>query len=130
MDHGNSGGRQSQRMSVVRHELFTDIEQHLSRLLQDLGFEIDVADQASTSVADFLCEHWGGQYVVIPRDFKFKVACRDLEMYRSHRGDFSATARKWGMTERGARKVIERVTRRLIEQNQGRLLFDDEQESK
>lgn len=118
--------QQNSRMSLVRHELFNDMAEHITALLQDLGIPADVADQASTSVADFLAEHWGGQYVVIPKDYKFKVALRDLEMYRSHKGDFSATARRWHMTERGARKVIERVTRRLIAANQGQLFNDEE----
>lgn len=114
------------RMSLVRHELFNDMAEHVTSLLQELGIPPDIADQASTAMADFLAAHWGGQVVVIPKDYKFKVAMRDLEMYRSHRGDFSATARRWGMTESGARKVIERVTRRLIAANQGQLFSDGE----
>ncbi|MGB3067050.1 MAG: Mor transcription activator family protein [Ottowia sp.] len=116
--------RPNSRMSLVRHELFSDIVTHVEALLKDLGLPLEVADQAAVSVADFLADHWGGQYVVIPKDYQFKIAQRDLEMYRSHKGDFSATARQWGMTERGARKVIERVTKRLIAENQGRL-FDE-----
>lgn len=121
MDKPNS------RMSVRRHELFTDIDQHIAGLLRDLGVDGDIADQASTAVADFLAEHWGGQYVVIPKDYRFKVAMRDLEIYRSHQGDFSATARRWGLTERGTRKVIDRVTKRLVHERQRRLFDDDGQ---
>ncbi|MGX9692957.1 Mor transcription activator family protein [Achromobacter anxifer] len=113
--------RPHSRMSMVRHELFSDIETHATSLLKDLGLASDVAEQMAVSVADFLADHWGGQTIVIPKDYQFKIAQRDLEMYRSHRGDFSATARQWGMTERGARKVIDRVLKRLISQNQGRL---------
>ncbi|CAM4198708.1 Mor transcription activator family protein [Bordetella pseudohinzii] len=116
--------RPNSRMSLVRHELFSDLVTHVETLLRDLGLPPEIADQAAAAVADFLADHWGGQYVLIPKDFQFKLATRDLEMYRSHRGDFSVTARKWGMTERGTRKVIERVMKRLVAQNQGRL-FDD-----
>lgn len=116
----------STRMEAVRHELFTDIIAQATQLFVDMGFPPEVADQAGVGIADFLATHWGGQYVVIPMDYQFKVATRDLEMYRAHRGDFAATARQFGMTERGARKVLDRVTKRLVRKNQGVLFSLDE----
>lgn len=111
------------RMAARRHELFSDIDEHISALLRDLGLPDDLADQAGAAVGDFLAEHWGGQSIVIPKDHRYKVAMRDLEIYRSHRGDFSMTARRWGLTERGARKVIERVGKRIVAERQ-RNLFE------
>lgn len=116
-------GKPSTRMEAVRHELFTDILTHASVLFAEMGFAPDVAEQAGIGIVDFLASHWGGQYVIIPMDYQFKVAKRDLDMYRAHKGDFSATARQFGMTERGARKALDRVTKRLVRANQGKL-FD------
>lgn len=118
------------RMAMRRQELFDDIDKHISQLLRDMGIVSDIADQASTAVADFLAQHWEGQNMTIPKDFRYKVAMRDLEIYRSHyrshKGDFFLTARQWGMSDRGVRKVIGRVTRRIMAQTQGRL-FDEVQ---
>ncbi|MAL01365.1 MAG: Mor transcription activator-like protein [Alcaligenaceae bacterium] len=118
----------SPRMEAVRHELFTDILAQTKQVLIEMGVEDETADQAGIAIVDFLATHWGGQYVVIPMDYQFKVATRDIAMYRAHRGDFSATARQFGMTERGARKALERVTKRLLRKNQGVLFGLDENE--
>lgn len=112
------------RMEATRHELFNDIIDHATQVFVDMGVSEDIADQAAISIADFLANNWGGQYVTIPKDYQFKVAKRDLEMFRFHKGDFGATARQFGMTDRGARKAIERVTKRLIAKNQCRLFED------
>lgn len=113
------------RMEVVRHEMFTDLIQHVKSLMvDDYAMDPEAGEQVGTSIVEFLSGHWAGVTMVIPKDYQFQVAKRDLEIYQSHKGDFTDTARTWGMTERGVRKVIERVTKRIIQQRQGRL-FDD-----
>lgn len=113
------------KMENLRHELFSDLIANIQDLMvSDYGMSEDAGEQVGVSVVEFLSTHWAGIVLTIPRDYRFHLAKRDLEIYRAHKGDFSATARQFDMTERGARKVIERVTKRLIQENQGRL-FDE-----
>ncbi len=115
----------SPKMEAIRHELFTDLIDHVNALLKELGIPADVSEQAGVSVADFLAQHWSGQVVSIPQDYRFTVANRDLEMLRWHKGDFFETARHFGMSDRGARKALERVTRAYTKLSQGTLFDDD-----
>lgn len=117
----NTNANASQ-MEIKRHEFFEDLIAHLNILFsEELGFDKDVAEQAGISVVHFMINHWAGQYFVIPMDYKYKVAKRDLEIYEFHRGDFSATARHFGLTDRGARKALDRVHKRIIDKKQGKL---------
>ena len=110
------------QMELKRHEFFEDIIAHLNILFTDeLGFSQDIAEQAGISVVHFMIAHWAGQNLGIPIDYKYRVAKRDLEIYEFHRGDFSATARQFGLTERGARKALERVYKHIADKNQGKL---------
>ncbi|WP_103035201.1 Mor transcription activator family protein [Castellaniella caeni] len=114
------------KMENLRIELFSDLIDHVQALMvADYGMSEDAGEQVGVSIVEFLSAHWAGIVLTIPRDYKFQLAKRDLEMYYSHKGDFTATALKWGLTERGARKVIERVVKRIIQKNQGRLFDDD-----
>jgi len=108
-------------MEAQRHELFSGIIAHATQILMDLGFPEEIADQAGVAIVDYLIQDWGGQYVTIPMDYKFRIAQRDLELYRAHRGDFVETARRFGMSHRGARKAYERVLRRIQDRDQGKL---------
>lgn len=111
----------SDRMEHQRHEFFEDIIAHSRVVLIDLGFPEDVADQAGVSIVELICTNWAGQVFTIPMDYKYKMSIRDMEIYHFHKGDFNLTARKFGMTERGARKVITRVMKRLVDKNQAKL---------
>lgn len=113
----------STRMEMQRAEFFEDILVHSKAVLMDLGISEEISDQAGAHLVQFICDHWGGQYFTIPLDYFYKQAQRDWVIYQFHRGNFSETARKFGMTERGVRKLIDRVRKRLIKKNQGKL-FD------
>lgn len=121
----SKGPFRASRMEVVRHEFFADMIKHVQKLMMDdYSMDAEAGEQVGVSIVEFISTHWAGVQMVIPMDYKFQVAKRDLEIYDSHRGDYTATALKWGMTERGIRKVIERVTKRII-QNRQQSLFDD-----
>lgn len=113
------------RMEVVRLELLADIETHARQILLDHGIGDEVAEQASIAIADFLANHWGGQNISFPKDYHYKLAARDLEIYRRFNGtNYHVLVRETGMTERGLRKLIDRVHRRETHRQQSRL-FDD-----
>jgi Mor family transcriptional regulator len=109
-------------MALARHELFTDLATHGAEILCDHGIDKDVAEQAATAIADRLAQHWGGSNITIPKDYHFALAARDLQIFDEFNGtNYRALARKYNMTERGMRKLIERVKKRETARNQGRL---------
>lgn len=113
--------KKSSRMEHVRHELYADIIDTVASEVEGLGFERPMGEMIGTAVVNCLMDKWPGQYIVFPMDRMYLVSVRDMQIYESHRGDFSETARQWGLSDRGVRKVIDRVTKRLIEQRQNRL---------
>lgn len=115
----------SEKMEAIRHELFTDLIEHITNQLTDFGLSPEACDQAAISVVDFLAQHWGGQIISIPQDYRRLVAKRDLEMLRWHKGNFYDTAKHFGMSDRGVRKALDRVSKAYEQINQGRL-FEDE----
>ena len=115
--------RTASSMEQLRHELLSDLAAHITQVLLDHGVEQDVADQAGIASADFLADHWGGQLISIPMDHKFRVASRDLQIWREFRGNNHAElARRYGMTLRGIYKVIARVKARETERTQPSLI--------
>ncbi|TDK66011.1 Mor transcription activator family protein [Sapientia aquatica] len=111
------------RMEQKRHELLSDLASHGTAILIEHGIDDAVADQVATAIADFLAQHWGGQNITIPKDYHFKLSNRDMVIYQEFaRGvPYDALAIKFDMTERGMRKLIERVTKREISKRQGKL---------
>ena len=114
----------SDRMESRRHELLLDMTAHASGILADHGIPEEVANQAATAIADHMADHWGGQHFSFPKDYLFKLSERDLLIYEQFSGfNYDTLARKFRMTERGMRKLIERVHKRELNRRQNRL-FD------
>jgi Mor family transcriptional regulator len=112
-------------MEVVRLELLSDIEAHATEIIKDHGIAQEIAEQAGVAIADFLADHWGGQNVSFPKDYQYKLASRDLQIYRRFNGsNYHTLVKETGMTERGLRKLLDRVHRREQNRLQPRL-FDD-----
>ncbi len=109
----------STQMEVTRHELLRDIEDNVSALCKNYNLDQDICEQISIHVADFLAEHYGGMVISFPKDFHYKIAQRDLDIYNDFNGNnWLYLIRKYNMTESGIRKVINRVSRRIIKRNQ------------
>jgi Mor family transcriptional regulator len=114
----------SERMEVKRHELLSDMAAHGTTILMDHGIPEDVAQQAALAIADHMAMHWGGQSFTFPKDYLFKMSGRDLLIYKEFTGaNYDTLARKFDMTERGMRKLIDRVHKRELNKRQNRL-FD------
>lgn len=109
------------RMEEKRNELFADVVVAAERLLR----EYDIPEKASTlianSLADHLADHWGGQNLNIPRDYRRKLSARELEAYERFDGEnYDILAKDFGMTERSMRRLIARVRDRLRRNADGR----------
>lgn len=101
-------------MEQLRHELLSDLAAHVTQVLIDHGIDGRVADQAGTAAADHIADHWGGQLINIPKDYRYRIAERDLQMWSEFSGaNHSDLARRYGMTLRGVYKVIRRVRSHL-----------------
>lgn len=108
-------------MESRRNELLEDVHAQAREILEHHGISTDIADQAGCAIADHLAEHWGGQNFTIPKDYRYKMASRDLEIYEVFDGrNHSELARRYNMTVRGIYKVISRV-RAKGDPNQPRL---------
>ncbi|ASU16883.1 Mor transcription activator family protein [Actinobacillus pleuropneumoniae] len=107
------------QMEIARHELLRDIEDNVSALCKNYNLDTEICEQISTGVADFLAEHYAGQVISFPKDFYYKIAQRDLDIYNDFTGNnWFFLVKKYGMTESGIRKVINRVRKRIVKHQQ------------
>lgn len=110
------------RMEYKRHELLADLSAHGTNILLDHGISEDVANQAALALADHLAQNWGGQNICFPKDYLYKLSERDLLIYAEFNGtNYDVLASKYQMTERGMRKLIDRVHRREMGRRQPQL---------
>ena len=111
-------------MSIKRHELLTHIASMATNDAIDFGLSKDAALQLGDCIANTLSELFGGQNITIPRDYIFKLNQRDLQIYDEFKGtNYAELSQKYSMTERGIRKVIDRVHKRVMKHKQP-ALFD------
>lgn len=111
-------------MTIKRHELLTHVSLSVANDAMDYGLPEDVAAQLGDSIANTISELFGGQNFTFPRDYIFKLNQRDLQIYDSFKGNnYAELSQKYNMTERGIRKVIDRVHKRMIKEKQP-TLFD------
>jgi len=124
LPRGKGGIVSESQMEKSRHELLSDVESQATAILRDHGIEPDVAEQASTAIADHLANHWGGQVISFPKEYLFKMAERDIRIYDEFNGSNQPElARRYGMSVRGIYKLISRVRKRELDRRQSRLPF-------
>jgi Mor family transcriptional regulator len=106
-------------MDKLRSELLDDVSAHVIEVLKDHGITESIAEQCGIALADHLAENWGGQLINFPKNFFYKLAQRDLEIYGRFNGrNYSQLAKEEGMTVRGIYKLIARVQKRVIAETQ------------
>ena len=112
------------RMAEKRNELLSDLVAMAESVLQEHGVSSQMATITANSLADRLADHWGGQNISFPKDFKWKLAKLELEIYDRFTGrNYDELAMAYSMTERGIRKLIARVRAKVSATNQAGL-FD------
>ena len=112
------------RMSERRNELLTDMMALAEQLLTEHDVGSAEAVLIASALADRLADHWGGQNITFPKDFRWKLDRLELEIYEFYNGqNLGETALKFNITERGLRKMIARARKKLVNRNQGGL-FD------
>lgn len=105
------------RSSLKRNALLEDVIGVIDTHLQEHEIPPTVAALAAHALADRLSDYWGGQVIVFPRDYLYKLAKLELEIFDQFNGDnYDELARAHGMTVRGVRKLITRVRAKLAKQ--------------
>lgn len=111
-------------MAERRHELFADLIALLERQLQENGVGATEASLISSDLADRLADHWGGQNITFPKEYRRKLSRIEVEIYDAFKGNnLAEVAQRFNISERGLRKLIARVKKRIASGNQGGL-FD------
>lgn len=107
------------RMSERRNELLTDMMALAEQTLTEHGVGSNESVLIASALADRLADHWGGQNITFPKDFKWKLARLELEIYDFYTGEnLGETALKFGITERGLRKLIKRARKKIVSNRQ------------
>lgn len=106
------------QMARKRHELLADLVTHAERLLVAAGVEPDPAAIVANGLADHFAEHWGGQLINFPMDYRWQLDTRYLAIYDRHSAgaSYGELAMAFRLSERHVRTVIATVRRRLAEQ--------------
>jgi Mor family transcriptional regulator len=114
-------------MSDKRHELLSDIADHVAKVVSEHGIAPDVAEQTGAAVADHLSQAWAGSTICIPKDHRFKLTRRDLEILSKFRGNnHHALSVEYGLTENAVYKLLKRIQDRKFARDQGRLNLGDD----
>lgn len=110
--------RRMEQLDVRRNELLQDLVDLARKRLVELGATDVAAELVAHDLADMVAALWGGQSLSFPRDRDWFLTQRDLEFYeRWSRGDrLHELTRDSGMTERGMRIVLERISAKLRRQ--------------
>lgn len=112
------------RMAERRHELYADLMALVTQQLVEYGVGDNEAALIASALADRMADHWGGQNITFPKEYRRKLTRLEAEIYQAHHGDnLSVLAQRYDISERGLRKLIARVTQRIRAGNQGGL-FD------
>jgi len=107
------------RMAERRHELYADLMDLVQRQLAEYDVGANEATLIATDLADRLASHWGGQNITFPKEYRRKLSRLEAEIYQAHYGhNLAELAQRYDISERGLRKMIARVTKRIRSGNQ------------
>lgn len=101
-------------MEIRRHEMLEDVQAHTQQILVDHGIKKELAEQAGCAICDRLADNWGGQVITFPKDHRFRLSKRDIEIYKEFNGrNHNELAKRYRVTTRAIYKIIQRVRDRM-----------------
>ena len=113
-------------MASRRNKFLTDF---MDWARSHLGHHVspEAADLIASDMTDRLADHWGGQLINIPKDYRWKLSQRDAQISREFKGyNLGELAQKYNVHERSMRKILSRIKKRLEKAGDGsRDLFND-----
>lgn len=102
------------RALLKRHELFGELLDVVERQFVELEIPADQAQIVSAFIVDFLGDYWAGQSITFPKDEHYRLTLKELEAWDMYTGDnLDQVARRFKMTPRGMRKLLERIRERI-----------------
>lgn len=109
-------------MAEKRHELLSDIADHVAQVATEHGIPPDISAQVGAAAADHLSQTWGGSTICIPKDHQYRITVRDTEILGKFKGNnHRALALEYGLTENAIYKLLNRVQQRKYSRDQQRL---------
>jgi len=104
-------------MEKARNELITCVIDHAERALKRAGIESDKAASIATGLADELVDVFGGQNITFPKEHARKQIQKEARIYAEFKAGacYRDLAVTHDMTERGLRKLVNRVRARLVQ---------------
>jgi len=107
----------SAHMKTARNELVTCVIDHAERVLKRAGIEPQKAASIATGLADELVDVFGGQNITFPKEYARKQAKKEASIYAEFKAGacYRDLAVTYDMTERGLRKLIDRVRARMVQ---------------
>lgn len=109
----------SDQMEHLRHQLLADTAERVARLLLDYNVPEDAAEQCGSAVADDLATHWAGQNLTFPKDYRYKLTRRDLEIWDKFTGNNQRElAKEYNLTVNAVYRLLKRIRRQAIARNQ------------
>ena len=105
-------GYSSNRMTVRRHELLADVADRAACILKGCGMGEQEAQDAGDAIADDLADNWGGQFITVPKDMKYRHARRAQQIHDEFNGtNHAELATKRGLSVNAIYKILNRVQR-------------------
>lgn len=116
----------SSAMADKRHELLSGVAAHAAVVAREHGMDAAVAEQLGNAIADHLAQTWAGATICIPKDHRFNLSKRDVEILSKFRGNnHHALAQQYGLTENAIYKLLKRVQDRKFDRDQHKLDLGD-----
>lgn len=102
------------RMGIKRHKFFTSLAEVVERTLKEHERSDAEAILVANAVVDRLVKHWSGQTIGIPKDFRWELSARELEIFDAFTGsNWEELARRHDITDRSVRRLVNRVLLKL-----------------
>lgn len=104
-------------MSVKRHKLYIALSTHIKSFCESKNLSQEFSKELSDDIVDLIAVSFGGQNITFPADAAYYTDLRNIDIYNDFEKSlsYSEVAAKYGFTERGIRKAIERVKDKLKE---------------
>lgn len=100
----------SQRMEVRRHDLLADVADRTMQILKRYGLNDSQAQEAADNVVDDLADNWGGQFITVPKDMKYRNAKRRQAIVDAFDGsNHSELATQHGLSVNAVYKILKRA---------------------
>lgn len=110
MQH-KTAGTSNNRSAARRHELYEGVSAGAAEILmQRFGMERDRAIEVAEAFIRMLMDHWRGQNIYIPSDYRYELTARDREIYdRMQRGNAQDLAAEYGLSYIRIYQICKRV---------------------